>query len=84
MIHINGRIIDMKAICFICDKKYVMPTSVAIESIKYNTMENYHIYVLGIDLSDLETELLFLFKTKTENMSHLAQEQLMKDRFRNT
>lgn len=48
----------MKTVCFICDDNYVMPTSIAIQSFVENTLEEYHIVVLGVGMSEECAELL--------------------------
>lgn len=41
-------------VCFICDKKYSMPTSVAIQSLVMNSNKKtkYNVYVVGVDLDE--------------------------------
>ena len=48
-------------VAFICDDGYVMPTSVAITSLKYNKVNDsiVHVYIIASNLSE-ESEKLFL------------------------
>ena len=52
-------------VCFICDKAYIMPASVAITSMLVNRNEEtfYHIFIIGVDCSEEDFELFSEFNT---------------------
>ena len=57
-------------VCFICDKKYSMPTSVAIQSLVMNSNKKtkYNVYVVGVDLDEQISNIFQKLKSGNVNI----------------